>query len=144
MLDGFRSKSIKKHTRTLKQTLIIYAVGSLICIYAGWLCGAVWMPGNDFNEFMNNFQQFILIEHHFIVGVTYATPAFIGIFWLAFSLAFIMIATRFEHPFAGEEYGVAKWGNAKDFTKEFANHDSKYEVAVVTGDVVLPQELKVN
>lgn len=49
------------------------------------------MPGNDFNEFMNNFQQFILIEHHFIVGVTYATPIFIGIYWLAFSLAFIMI-----------------------------------------------------
>ena len=153
MLKGFvnwldklftREKSIKKHTRTLKQTLIIYAVGSLICIYMGWLCGAVWMPGNDFNEFMNNFQQFILIEHHFIVGVTYATPIFIGIYWLAFSLAFIMIATRFEHPFAGEEYGVAKWGNAKDFTKEFANHDSKNEVAVVTGDVVLPQELKVN
>lgn len=144
MLDGFRNKSIKKHTRTLKQTLIIYVVGSLICIYAGWLCGAVWMPGNDFNQFMNNFEQFILIEHHFIVGVTYATPAFIGVFWLAFSLAFIMIATRFEHPFAGEEYGVAKWGNAKEFTKEFANHDKNNEVVVVTGDVTLPTELKVN
>ena len=57
------------------------------------------MPGNDFNQFMNNFRQFILIEHHFILGITYATPAFIGIFWLAFSLAFIMIATRFEKSF---------------------------------------------
>jgi len=139
-----REKSIKKHTRTLKQTLIIYVVGSLLCVYLGWLCGAVWMPGNDFNQFINNFQQFILIEHHFIVGVTYATLPFIGAFWLAFSLAFIMIATRFEHPFAGEEYGVAKWGNAKDFTKEFANHDKNNEVTVVTGDVLLPTELKVN
>ena len=65
------------------------------------------MPGNDFNQFINNFQQFILIEHHFIVGVTNATLPFIGAFWVSFSLAFIMIATRFEHPFAGEEYGVA-------------------------------------
>lgn len=144
MFEGFQSKSIKKHTRTLKQTLIIYAVGSLICVYLGWLCGAVWMPGNDFNQFINNFQQFILIEHHFIVGVTYATPVFIGGFWVAFSLAFIIIATRIEHPFAGEEYGVAKWGNAKDFTKEFANHDEKNEVEVVTGDVVIPGGLKVN
>lgn len=143
-LDGFRSKSIKKHTRTLKQTLIIYAVGSLLCIYLGYLCGAVWMPGNDFNQFMNNFEQFILIEHHFIVGVTHATPIFIGVFWLAFSLAFIMIATRFEHPFAGEEYGVAKWGNAKEFTKLFANHDTGNEVEVVTGDVSVPGGLKVN
>jgi len=139
-----REKSVKKHTRTLKQTLIIYAVGSLLCVYLGWLCGAVWMPGNDFNQFINNFQQFILIEHHFVVGVTYATLPFIGAFWLAFSLAFIMIATKFEHPFAGEEYGVAKWGNAKDFTKEFANHDKSNEVEVVTGDVKLPAELKVN
>lgn len=144
MFEGFQSKSIKKHTRTLKQTLIIYAVGSILCVYLGWLCGAVWMPGNDFNQFINNFQQFILIEHHFIVGVTYATPVFIGAFWVAFSLAFIIIATRIEHPFAGEEYGVAKWGNAKDFTKEFANHDEKNEVEVVTGDVVIPGGLKVN
>ena len=144
MQKGFRSKSVKKHTRTLKQTLVIYAVGSLLCVYLGLLCGAVWMPGNDFNQFMNNFQQFILIEHHYIVGVTYATPAFIGSFWLAFSLAFIIIATKFEHPFAGEEYGVAKWGNAKEFTKRFANHDEKNEVEVVTGDVVIPGELKVN
>lgn len=144
MFERFRSKSIKKHTRTLKQTLIIYAVGSLICVYLGWLCGAVWMPGNDFNQFINNFQQFILIEHHFIVGVTHATLPFIGAFWVAFSLAFIMIATRFEHPFAGEEYGVAKWGSAKEFTKKFANHDEKNEVEVVTGDVVVPGGLKVN
>lgn len=144
MQKGFRSKSVKKHTRTLKQTLVIYAVGSLLCVYLGLLRGAVWMPGNDFNQFMNNFQQFILIEHHYIVGVTYATPAFIGSFWLAFSLAFIIIATKFEHPFAGEEYGVAKWGNAKEFTKRFANHDEKNEVEVVTGDVVVPGGLKVN
>jgi len=141
---GDRSKSIKKHTRTLKQTLIIYAVGSLLCVYLGWLCGAVWMPGNDFQQFINNFQQFILIEHHFIVGVTYATLPFIGAFWVMFSLAFIMIMTRFEHPFAGEEYGVAKWGNAKDFTKKFANHDEANVVEVVTGEVVVPGGLKVN
>ena len=145
-INGFftRGKSIKKQTRTLKQTLIIYAVGSLLCVYFGWLCGAVWMPGNDFNQFINNFQQFYLVEHHFFVGVTYATLPFIGVFWLSFSLAFIMIATRFEHPFAGQEYGVAKWGNAKEFTKEFANHDTSNEVEVVTGDVSIPEGLKVN
>ena len=141
---GDRSKSIKKRTRTLKQTLIIYAVGSFLCVYLGWLCGAVWMPGNDFQQFINNFQQFILIEHHFIVGVTHATLPFIGAFWVAFSLAYIMIMTKIEHPFAGEEYGVAKWGNAKDFTKNFANHDEANVVEVVTGEVVVPGGLRVN
>lgn len=139
-----RTRTIKKKTRTLKQTLIIYAIGSVLCIYFGFLCGAVWMDGNDFNEFFNAFVNFILIEGHYIVGVTHATPIFIGIYWVGFSLAFILIFTKIEHPYAGEEYGVAKWGDAKVFTKEFANHDDNNKVVVNTGDVVLNEVLKVN
>ena len=139
-----RGSSVKKHTRTIQQTLILYGIGTFICVYAGFLCGAVWMSGNDLNEFMNNFQKFIIEEHHYIVGVTSATPKFIGAFWASFSMAFIMIFTRFEHPFAGQEYGVAKWGSAKEFSKIFSNHDAKNEVEVVTGDVKLPQPLRVN
>ena len=139
-----RGSSVKKHTRTIQQTLIIYGIGTFLCVYAGFLCGAVWMSGNDFNEFMNNFQKFIIEEHHYIVGVTSATPKFVGAFWASFSMVFIMIFTKFEHPFAGQEYGVAKWGNAKEFTKIFSNHDDKNEVEVVTGDVKLPQPLRVN
>ena len=136
--------SIKKHTRTMKEILSIYGIGTFLCIYAGFLCGAAWLPGNDFMEFMDNFKKFIIEEHHFIVGITDATFKFAGTYWAAFSMVFIMIFTRFEHPFAGQEYGVAKWGNAKDFTEKFSNHDKKNEVEVVTGDVRLPTPLKVN
>lgn len=72
--------SLKKHTRTLKETLIIYGVGTVICIYLGFLCGAVWMPENDLWEFIANFNDFIILKHHFLVGVTKATPIFIGVF----------------------------------------------------------------
>lgn len=82
---------VKKRTRTLKQTLIIYGIGSLACVYCGLLCGASWMPGNNFAEFLNNFTDFVLVKHHFIVGVTSATLPFIGAYWVMFSLAFIMI-----------------------------------------------------
>ncbi len=139
-----RQRTIKKKTRNLKKTLIIYAIGTFLCVYLGFLCGAVWMPGNDFNEFSNNFVDFIIIKQHFLVGVTEATPIFVGCFWISFSLAFIMIMTRFEHPFAGEEYGIAKWGNAKEFTKNFANHDKSNEVTVVTGDVKVDEPVVVN
>jgi len=139
-----RTRNIKKKTRTVKQTLIIYAIGSVLCIYFGLLCGAVWMDGNDFNEFCNAFMKFIVEEKHFIVGVTHATPIFIGTYWVGFSLAFILIFTKIEHPYAGEEYGVAKWGDAKEFTKNFANHDPLSEVIVNTGDVILDRVLKVN
>lgn len=136
--------SLKKHTRTLKETLIIYGVGTVICIYLGFLCGAVWMPENDLWEFIANFNDFIILKHHFLVGVTKATPIFIGVFWVMFSMIFIIIATKFEHPFAGQEYGVAKWGNAKDFTRQFANHDPDNEIEVVTGDAGISEKLTVN
>ena len=139
-----RTRSIKKKTRTVKQTLIIYIVGSILCAYLGYLCGAVWIDGNDFNEFCNAFMKFIVEEGHFIVGVTHMTLPFIGVFWIAFSLAFILIFTKIEHPFAGQEYGVAQWGDAKRFTKEFSDQDDNNKVLVNTGDVKLDKPLKVN
>ena len=137
-------RSLKKHTRSLKETGTIYAIGSAISIYFGLLCGAVWMSGNSFNEFLINFNDFILVKHHFIVGVTDATLPFIGTYWVMFSLIFIMIATRFEHPFAGQEFGVAKWGNAKDFTRDFANHEENAIIEVNTGDSGVTETVKVN
>lgn len=139
-----RQRNIKKKTRSVKKTLVIYLVCSVLCIYAGYLCGACWVDGNNFNEFTNNFVNFILVEHHFIVGITGATGSFILTYWVGFSLAFILIFTKIEHPFAGEEYGVAMWGDAKDFTREFANHDDKNLVVVNSGDVKLDKPLVVN
>ena len=139
-----RQSQLKKHTRSLKETLIIYGIGSAICIYFGFLCGACWISGNSANEFLINFNKFVISEHHYLVGVTNATLPFVGAYWVMFSLIFIMLATKFEHPFAGQEYGVAKWGSAKEFSKIFSNHDAKNEVEVVTGDVKLPQPLRVN
>lgn len=139
-----RSRQLKKRTRSLKETLIIYAIGSVICVYFGMLCGAVWISGNSANEFLINFNQFILAEHHFLVGVTEATLPFVGAYWVMYSLVFIMIATRFEHPFAGQEYGVATWGSAAEFTKNFANHDDKNVVVVNTGNSGVTEKVTVN
>ena len=139
-----RTSSVKKHTRSVKETVVIYLLGVSICVYLGFLCGAVWISGNDFNEFMNNFQSFVIEGHHYIVGVTSATWKFVLVYLIGWSMAFIIIFTRIEHPFAGEEYGRARWGDAKEFTRQFANHDEKNEVEVVTGDVRLTHPLRVN
>lgn len=84
------------------------------------------------------------MKHHFIVEVTSATLPFIGTYWVMFSLVFIMIFTRFEHPFAGQEFGIAKWGSAKDFTREFANHDDSNIVKVNPGIDEVSAGLMVN
>ena len=110
MSDLFvRERPIKKHTRTIKETLIIYAIGTFLCVYIGFLLGAVWIDGNNLNEFLDNFQSFIIDQHHFIVGVTPATPKFVLTFVVGWSMAYIIICTKIEHPFAGEEFGKARW-----------------------------------
>ena len=143
-MERVRKTSIKKHTRTFQETLLLYGIGSVACIYFGLLCGATWLPGNDLNTFLENFQEFILHQKHFLVGVTEMTPVFIAGFWISFSLLFLLFMTKIEHPYAGEEYGVARWGNAKAFTKQFADHDPKNVIEVVTGDATVSEKLTVN
>ena len=75
MSDLFiRERPVKKHTRSVKETLIIYAIGVFVCVYLGFLLGAVWMDGNNLNEFMNNFQSFIIEQHHFCLLYTSPSP----------------------------------------------------------------------
>ncbi len=136
--------SIKKHTRTTKETVTIYLAGLILCIYGGFLMGASYIEGCTLSEFMDSFQEFVINEHHFIVGVTDKTPVFALLLCTVWTLGYVFHITKFEHPFAGEEFGRARWGNAKEFTKEFANHDPKYEVIVNTGDINLGHPLKVN
>lgn len=40
-----RTGSVKKHTRSVKETVVIYLLGVSICVYFGFLCGAVWISG---------------------------------------------------------------------------------------------------
>ena len=140
-----RVNAVKKKTRTVKQTIIIYVIGTILCIYFGFLCGASWMSGDNFSEFIIRFNDFVIVNHHFLVGVTEATLPFVASYWVLFSLIFIIIMTQFEHPFAGQEYGVAKWGDAISFSKEFAAEDTKENVVEVNpGSDSINGVLKVN
>ena len=91
------------------------------------------------------FNDFVIVNHHFLVGVTEATLPFVASYWVLFSLIFIIIMTQFEHPFAGQEYGVAKWGDAISFSKEFAAEDTKENVVEVNpGSDSINGVIKVN
>lgn len=125
--------------RTLKENFIMFCVGALAVGYFAVLCAAAWTPGCTLMEWLNGFQQFILIEHHFIVGFNSATIKFIAAFEFVWVLVFLVSITKFQHPYAGKEFGEAKWGDVKVFTKTYANHDSKNEVEVNFGDCEAPK-----
>lgn len=127
---------VYKNSKTpISQILLIYVIGFIVLFYFGMLCGAAWLPGCDIFGWSDNFTRFILIEHHFIVGFTDATPKFIFSFEVIWLIGYMLYRTQIQHPLAGREYGDAKWGNAKTFSQYFANHDPKNEVVINFGDV---------
>lgn len=139
-----RHYSVKKQTRTVKSVLSWYLIGCFLFSYLGLLCGATWVSGNSFGEFLNQFVEFVIKDHHYLVGVTAATPKFILSYLFGWTLGYILWATQYEHPYAGEEYGHARWGNAKEFSKQFADHNDENRILVNTGDVKLNAPLYVN
>ena len=128
-----------KKTKTTKEKLVGYFIGASIVTYASILFGACWTRGCNLMEWIQTFKRFVLSEHHFIVGFTAMTPKLIFVALVVYSLIYIYSATRYEHPFAGEEYGDAKWGDAKAFTEKYGNHDASNEVVVNFGDLPGPK-----
>lgn len=121
-----RTSSVKKHTRSVKETVVIYLLGVSICVYLGFLCGAVWISGNDFNEFMNNFQSFVIEGHHYIVESHLPHG---NLYWLSDRMVngFIIIFTRLSILLPERNMGRAKMGRCKELPDQFANHDEKKE-----------------
>ena len=131
---------VMNQQRTTRENIISYSVGFGLCFYAATLCGAAWVPGCNLLEWYNNFYQFIIIEHHFIVGFTSVTPKVIALFEIIWTLFFLYYTTAIRHPFQGREYGDAKWGDIEKFTKYYADHKKKNEVMVNFGDCKAPEK----
>lgn len=125
---------------TPKQKLIHYIVGFVLALYAALLWGAAWVPNCTLLEWFDNFYVFVFEQHHFIVGVTQVTPQMILLFEFVWGLMFLVSITKFKHPFAGREYGDAKWGSPAEFTKRFGNHEQRNVVEINFGDLPAPAE----
>lgn len=126
--------------KTPKEKLKNYLIGFFILFYISMLIGASWTEGCGLGEWFNNFYSFVFEEHHFIVGFTSATPKVILFIESVWTIAYLYMITKLQHPYAGREYGDAKWGSPTEFTKNFGNHDEKYLVKVNFGDCPEPPE----
>ncbi|MCR5337546.1 MAG: type IV secretory system conjugative DNA transfer family protein [Lachnospiraceae bacterium] len=139
-----RRRNVKKHIRTPKEAITSYIAGVVLSLYLGFLCGGVYIEGNTLTEFLDHFRTFIIEDHHYIVGITDGTPLFLITAACIWTVAYAFHITKVEHPYAGEEYGNARWGDARSFSREYACHNPKYVIEVKTGDVNLGHPLTVN
>ncbi|MBR1441304.1 MAG: type IV secretory system conjugative DNA transfer family protein [Lachnospiraceae bacterium] len=143
---GRTSFTVIKEQKTPKEKITGYVVGFLVVLYASIMVGACWEPSIKLGEWLNNFYYFVFEQHHFIIlAFTKGTPSVILVFEFAWTLFYLVLITKIQHPFAGKEHGDAKWGEAKEFTRDFGNHETKHEVEVSFGDMAGPPEpIKVN
>jgi type IV secretion system protein VirD4 len=123
---------------TLREKIIYYCIGFALVLYFAILCGAAWTSGCTVMEWYYNFFQFIVAEHHYIVGFTRATPQFIAVYEAIWTLAYLYYITQIKHPYSGREHGDAHWGDPVEFSKAFKNHDKHNEVRVNFGDITEP------
>ncbi len=126
---------VKNEMYNIKENLFRFFFVELLMIYLGFLCGAVWTPKSTLDGYFADFYQFIIVEHHFIVGTTKMTGVFILIFSFIWAILFMFTANWYAHPFENQEYGDAKWGDIETYDRLFANHDETNEVEVNFGDV---------
>lgn len=131
--------TVLNEKRSLKEITIKFFIGFLAVLYLGLLFGAAYTPDVSLAEWFNNFYEFVFVERHFIV-LAFTEGSFKTILLLEgiWCVVFMISMTKIQHPYAGSEYGDAKWGTAKEFTKIFGNHDKENEVVVNFGDCPKP------
>lgn len=130
---------IKNEQGSFTEKLVYYLIGFGIAFYLGMLCGSAWTEGCNLSEWFDNFNYFVLEQHHFIVGFTNGTAKFIFVFEAIWTLGYLFYATQIKHPYRGVEHGDAKWGNARQFTKEFSNQNKENLIEVNFGDCKAPK-----
>lgn len=138
-MAGMRSQVIIQNEQsTIQEKLLYYSIGFVFAGYISILFAAAWIPGCDFMEWYNNFVQFIVLEHHFLVGFTAVTPKVFGITEAIWTLGYMYYITKIRHPFRGREHGDARWGNPKYFSKMYANADTANLVTIDFGEIKDP------
>ena len=143
-LFGTKQATHKINGRDYKKDIKIFIIGILISSYCGILYASAWTPGADFNKWMADFQDFVFVQHHFIVGFTEKTLPTVLVCIFFFLIGYMFYITKLQHPFKGEEYGNAKWQDAKEFSKKYANHDESGIVTVNVGENKEIAPFKVN
>ena len=92
----------------------------------------LWLAVIAANVYENGMNVFELVSHFtaavnhpFAVRWTAYTPRFLLVFLLLYGGGVLLYYADHENRRPGEEYGSAKWGNARELNKRYADRDGK-------------------
>ncbi len=106
-----------------KNNFILPIIALILALYLAYLLAACYTPGSTPIDILAVFSKYVIGQRHFLVGITPATPVCLvaaAIIWLMW---FATWSTKIKNPYAGKEFGNAKWGDPIKFTRKYADRN---------------------
>ena len=102
---------------------VVWAVLAVPVIYMAMVLACSYEAGTDLFALMERFG--LLLGRPDLLRWTAYTPRFLLVFLLLYGGGVLLYYADHENRRPGEEYGSAKWGNARELNKRYAERDGK-------------------
>ena len=102
---------------------IAWAILCLPVVYFAMVTASVYIPGENIFALLERFST--MVRRLDLLRWTAYTPRFLLVFLLLYGGGVLLYYADHENRRPGEEYGSAKWGNARELNKRYADQNGK-------------------
>ena len=102
---------------------IVWAILCLPVVYFAMVTASVYIPGENIFALLERIST--MVRRPDLLRWTAYTPRFLLVFLLLYGGGVLLYYADHETRRPGEEYGSAKWGNARELNKRYAERDGK-------------------
>lgn len=102
---------------------IVWAILCLPVVYFAMVAASVYIPGENIFALLERIST--MVRRPDLLRWTAYTPRFLLVFLLLYGGGVLLYYADHENRRPGEEYGSAKWGNARELNKRYADQDGK-------------------
>lgn len=102
---------------------IAWAILCLPVVYFAMVTASVYIPGENILALLERIST--MVRRPDLLRWTAYTPRFLLVFLLLYGGGVLLYYADHENRRPGEEYGSAKWGNARELNKRYADQNGK-------------------
>lgn len=102
---------------------IVWAILCLPVVYFAMVTASVYIPGENIFALLEHIST--MVRRPDLLRWTAYTPRFLLVFLLLYGGGVLLCYADHENRRPGEEYGSAKWGNARELNKRYADQNGK-------------------
>ena len=102
---------------------IAWAILCLPVVYFAMVTASVYIPGENIFALLERIST--MVRRPDLLRWTAYTPRFLLVFLLLYGGGVLLYYADHENRRLGEEYGSAKWGNARELNKRYADQNGK-------------------